>query len=90
MAEGFLRLLVYREERKFASNSKQKRLQTSGHCADPSNCARSDSSSAVPGVHSAEAGKQKSLFCDYKQQNMLEQLSHISVTDSLSALGFMQ
>ncbi|XP_006781843.1 uncharacterized protein si:dkey-237j10.2 [Neolamprologus brichardi] len=56
LAEGFLRLLVYREERKFASNSKQKRLQTSGHCADPSNCARSDSSSAVPGVHSAEAG----------------------------------
>lgn len=62
LAEGFLRLLVYREERKFASNSKQRRLQTSGHCADPSNCARSDSSSAVPGVHSAEAGKKKKPF----------------------------
>lgn len=34
--------------------------------------------------------KKRSLFCDYKQQNMLEQLSHISVTDSYSAVGFMQ
>lgn len=54
LAEGFLRLLMYREERKFASKSKQKRWQTSSHCADPFNCARADSSSAVPGVHSAE------------------------------------
>ncbi|XP_069027847.1 uncharacterized protein [Embiotoca jacksoni] len=56
LSEGFLRILRYREERKFASTSKQKRCQTNDHCADPFSCLLSDSNSTDQQMHSAETG----------------------------------
>ncbi|KAM4555543.1 uncharacterized protein PAE49_014554 [Odontesthes bonariensis] len=56
LAEGFLRLLRYREERKFATASKRKRHQTSAHCADPLDCTLPDSRSANQQINSAEEG----------------------------------
>ncbi|XP_051276707.1 uncharacterized protein si:dkey-237j10.2 [Dicentrarchus labrax] len=56
LAEGFLRVLRYREERKFASASKLKRSQTHTHCVDPSNCVLSDSNSTGLQTDSAESG----------------------------------
>lgn len=52
LAEGFLRVLRYREERKFASASKQ----TNAGCVDPFNCSTvSSSNSTDPQTDSAEA-----------------------------------
>ncbi|XP_035524715.1 uncharacterized protein si:dkey-237j10.2 [Morone saxatilis] len=56
LAEGFLRVLRYREERKFASASKLKRSQTHAHCVDPSNCVLSDSNSTDLQTNAAESG----------------------------------
>ncbi|XP_070693245.1 uncharacterized protein [Pempheris klunzingeri] len=56
LAEGFLRVLRYREERKFVSASKLKRSQTHTHCTDPLNCIQSDSDSTGLQADSAEAG----------------------------------
>lgn len=62
MAEGFLRLLCYREERKFATTCKRKRWQTSTHCTDPLSCPSSDSRSADPPIqHPVEAGPHQEL-----------------------------
>lgn len=49
LAEGFLRILQYREERKLASASA--RRQTHSHCIDPGN-------STVSGTDTANAGKE--------------------------------
>lgn len=62
LAEGFLRLLCYREERKFATICKQNKLQTSVRCANPLCCTSSDSRSADPQAqHSVEAGPHQEL-----------------------------
>lgn len=63
LAEGFLRVLRYREERKFASASKLKRSQAHTHCADPFSCIVSDSNSTDLQTDSAEAGKQPYKVC---------------------------
>uniref|UniRef100_UPI0037E76070 uncharacterized protein n=1 Tax=Semicossyphus pulcher TaxID=241346 RepID=UPI0037E76070 len=54
LGEGFLRVLLYREERKFALASK--RSQTRTHCTDALNCTLSESSSTDQQTESAEAG----------------------------------
>ncbi|KAM8732620.1 uncharacterized protein AB9X84_024607 [Acanthopagrus schlegelii] len=54
LAEGFLRVLRYREERKFASASTPKRSQTHTHCRDPYKSSLSDADSID--LQSAEAG----------------------------------
>ncbi|XP_044061926.1 uncharacterized protein si:dkey-237j10.2 [Siniperca chuatsi] len=59
LAEGFLRVLRYREERKFASASKLKRSQTHTHCTNPFNCILSDSNSTDLQTDSAEAVSNK-------------------------------
>ncbi|KAM9741022.1 uncharacterized protein ACNS7B_012268 [Menidia menidia] len=59
LAEGFLRLLCYREERRFAAASKRKGWQTSAHCSDALDCVPPDSSSAIQQINSAEAGNQE-------------------------------
>lgn len=58
LAEGFLRMLLYREERKFASDSKCHKTQTHTHCTDQFNGIVSESDSADLQTDSAEAGKQ--------------------------------
>ncbi|XP_014915396.1 uncharacterized protein LOC106964390 [Poecilia latipinna] len=54
LAEGFLRLMCYREERKFATASKRKGYQTSTRCADPLSCAVSEPNFVNPQIHLAE------------------------------------
>lgn len=61
LAEGFLRLLCYREERKFVS--KQKEKQKSSSCSDLLRCAASDPNAAGSQMISAEAGKKKPQHC---------------------------
>ncbi|XP_018530942.1 uncharacterized protein si:dkey-237j10.2 [Lates calcarifer] len=56
LAEGFLRMLLYREERKFASDSKCHKTQTHTHCTDQFNGIVSESDSADLQTDSAEAG----------------------------------
>lgn len=56
LAEGFLRVLCYREERKFASASNLKRLQEHARCADQFNCHLSDPNSTDLQTNSAKAG----------------------------------
>ncbi|TMS17828.1 hypothetical protein E3U43_001897 [Larimichthys crocea] len=56
LAEGFLRVLRYREERKFASAAKLKSSQTRAHCTAPSNCVTSDTNSAGQQTDPPEAG----------------------------------
>lgn len=56
LAEGFLRQLSFREERKFASSSKHKRWQTDSHCPDSLNRDLTQPSSADLQVHSAPTG----------------------------------
>ncbi|KAF7227745.1 uncharacterized protein si:dkey-237j10.2 [Nothobranchius furzeri] len=55
LAEGFLRLLCYREERKFAVTSKQKRRQKGGLCSDPPGTVP-DPNCTEPHTISAEEG----------------------------------
>lgn len=61
LAEGFLRVLCYREGRKFASASKRYKTQAHSHCTDPSNCVLSNSTDLK--TDSAEAGKQSYYHC---------------------------
>ncbi|XP_054453153.1 uncharacterized protein si:dkey-237j10.2 [Anoplopoma fimbria] len=56
LAEGFLRVLCYREERKFASASKLKKSQAHAHCEDPFNCHVTDSNPTDLQTDSAQAG----------------------------------
>ncbi|XP_068571472.1 uncharacterized protein si:dkey-237j10.2 [Cebidichthys violaceus] len=56
LAEGFLRVLCYSEERKFASASKVKRLREHARCADQFNCHLSDPNSTDLKTDSAKAG----------------------------------
>ncbi|CAK6974198.1 uncharacterized protein si:dkey-237j10.2 [Scomber scombrus] len=64
LAEGFLRILRYREERKFASASKQHKTQAHAHHTDPLNSALSNSTDVW--TDSAEAGpKQEELDCTH-------------------------
>ncbi|XP_071313387.1 uncharacterized protein [Trachinotus anak] len=56
LAEGFLRVLLYREERKFVSASKQHKTQTRTHCPDPFKCIPAESDSTGLRTDSAEAG----------------------------------
>ncbi|XP_039976214.1 uncharacterized protein si:dkey-237j10.2 [Xiphias gladius] len=56
LAEGFLRVLLYRGERKFASASNQHKTQRRTHCTGPFNYIHSDSSSTENPTDSAEAG----------------------------------
>ncbi|XP_059201653.1 uncharacterized protein si:dkey-237j10.2 [Centropristis striata] len=56
LAEGFLRVLRYREERKFATASKIKRSKAHAHCTDQSSCFLSDSNSPEIQTDSADAG----------------------------------
>lgn len=68
LAEGFLRVLRYREERKFASASKPRSSQTHTHCTDPLSCTFSDSSSTDSQTDAAEAdSNQKELDTDQFQ-----------------------
>ncbi|XP_034545446.1 uncharacterized protein si:dkey-237j10.2 [Notolabrus celidotus] len=61
LAEGFLRALHYKEERKFATAPRLRTSQTHTHCTDPS-CNLSDSSSTDPQTDAAKAGpNQKEL-----------------------------
>ncbi|MEQ2191923.1 hypothetical protein XENOCAPTIV_004457 [Xenoophorus captivus] len=55
LAEGFLRLMSYREKRKFAAASKRKGCQRSTQCPHPVRCSVSDPNFANPQIHSAEA-----------------------------------
>ncbi|KAK5613372.1 hypothetical protein CRENBAI_023059 [Crenichthys baileyi] len=55
LAEGFLRLMSYREKRKFAAASKRKGRQMSTQCPHPLSCSVSDPNFANPQIHSAEA-----------------------------------
>lgn len=57
LAEGFLRILRYREERKLASSSKLKRLQTHDHFMDPIARNFSILDATDQQADSAEAGK---------------------------------
>ncbi|KAG7518476.1 hypothetical protein JOB18_035333 [Solea senegalensis] len=57
LAEGFLRVLLYREERKFASASKQHKTKTNTHCTDALICSHSNSNTTDLRLHSAEAGQ---------------------------------
>ncbi|XP_038132025.1 uncharacterized protein si:dkey-237j10.2 [Cyprinodon tularosa] len=52
LAEGFLRLMCYREKRRFATASQSKGCQTSSGCADQHSGSVSE---AKPRIHSAEA-----------------------------------
>ncbi|XP_034398922.1 uncharacterized protein si:dkey-237j10.2 [Cyclopterus lumpus] len=56
LAEGFLRVLCYREERQFASASKLQRLQAHARCADQFNSHLSDSNPTDLRTESAKAG----------------------------------
>ncbi|XP_056239664.1 uncharacterized protein si:dkey-237j10.2 [Seriola aureovittata] len=56
LAEGFLRVLLYREERKFASASKRHKTQTHTHRPDPLKCSLSESDSTDIRTDSTEAG----------------------------------
>ncbi|XP_024862489.1 uncharacterized protein si:dkey-237j10.2 [Kryptolebias marmoratus] len=60
LAEGFLRLLCYREERKFAS--KQKGRRTSSQCSGPLRSPASDPNSAGSQRISAEAGPNQEVL----------------------------
>ncbi|KAM3612993.1 uncharacterized protein V6R79_018514 [Siganus canaliculatus] len=53
LAEGFLRVLRYREERKFASASTRQKLQTHPQCVDPFSF---DSDSPEPATDSSQEG----------------------------------
>ncbi|XP_023184099.1 uncharacterized protein LOC111606905 [Xiphophorus maculatus] len=54
LAEGFLRLMCYREERKFATALKRKGYQTSTRCADPLICSASEPNFVNPQIHLAK------------------------------------
>ncbi|XP_040903437.1 uncharacterized protein si:dkey-237j10.2 [Toxotes jaculatrix] len=57
LAEGFLRLLLYREERTYASASKHHKTQKHTHCTDQFNGTLSGSDSTDLPTDSAEAGQ---------------------------------
>ncbi|XP_074529799.1 uncharacterized protein LOC141793203 [Halichoeres trimaculatus] len=68
LAEGFLRVLRYREERKFATASKLRSSQTHTHCTDRLSCSFSDSGSTDSQTDAAEAdSNQKELDIDQFQ-----------------------
>ncbi|XP_035506324.2 uncharacterized protein si:dkey-237j10.2 [Scophthalmus maximus] len=56
LAEGFLLVQLYREDRKLASASKRHKTQTHTHCTDPFNCILSNSDSTELQTDAAEAG----------------------------------
>ncbi|XP_047442013.1 uncharacterized protein si:dkey-237j10.2 isoform X2 [Mugil cephalus] len=89
LAEGFLRTLCYREERKVVSTSKRKKLQTNPYCADPFNCTPSDLSCADPRRHSTEGllipGSSPALAIHpvyVEDCSLLEQYPDLQVADS--------
>ena len=61
LAEGFLRILRYREERKFASASELHKTQAHAHHTDPLNSALSNSTDVR--TESTEAGKWSYYHC---------------------------
>ncbi|XP_076595642.1 uncharacterized protein LOC143326057 [Chaetodon auriga] len=75
LAEGFLRVLRYREERKFASASKLKRSQTRTHYVDPFSCIPPDSHSSDIQTDSAEAGQNQEEL-DPTQFQGLKEMPH--------------
>lgn len=56
LGEGFLRVLRYREERKFAS--RRQKAQANSQCTDALNSAHRFPNSTDPQTESAEEGKQ--------------------------------
>lgn len=69
LAEGFLRVLSYKDERRFTS--RQHKAQTHSHCTDAVNCVHPVSNSTDPQTDSTEAGKQLCEVVETKKRRKL-------------------
>ncbi|KAM4585748.1 uncharacterized protein V3H82_004730 [Fundulus diaphanus] len=76
LAEGFLRLMCYREKRKLATASKRKGCQSSTQCADPLSCSVSDPNFASAQTFSAEADPNPDQL-DHNQPQGLRVAPHV-------------